>query len=252
MNVFTSLLFILLFLGCGKVAEKSSKTKQNVSALFSSSTLTVKVHYEPGAEPYTNNSPSPFHYWTILEQNLQALFSGRALVPQIVVPKTLTQMNLLPLSGDLSWSINDVLELAQRNQNSSSGVVFNIFFVNGHAAEGANIIGFHVSNTTTMVIFKDVIRNTSQGGVIDPVPKYVEQATVIHEMGHALGLVNNGVPMKENHQDSAHGAHCSNPDCVMFYSNEGAQGLSTFAQRIVQTQSLVMFDDECLNDTRSY
>lgn len=247
------LLLLLVSFSCGKKAQKkSSQAKQDVSGLYSAPKLTVNVYYEPGAEPYTTDELLPIQYFSLLQVNLEALFAGRSAVPEIIVPKTLSQMTLLPLSGDMSWTLEDVEALNQKHQLSSSGSTFNIYFLNGFAAESAGIIGFHISGTTTMAVFKDVIRGTGHGQLLGAVPKYVEQSTLIHEMGHALGLVNNGLPMKEDHHDAAHGAHCSNPDCVMFYTNEGTQGLVKFAKKVVESQNTVMFDAQCLKDSRSY
>jgi hypothetical protein len=87
---------------------------------------------------------------------------------------------------------------------------------------------------------------------LDIYPKYVEQVTLIHEIGHAIGLVNNGLPMVEAHQDADHGAHCNNPDCVMYWANEGPNDMLKFAQNASMNQATIIFDSKCLNDARSY
>ena len=106
----------------------------------------------------------------------------------------------------------------------------------------------HADGTTVIAMFKDVI--TASGGTVTQ--KYVEQATLIHEAAHALGLVNNGLPMVATHHDSAHGAHCDNSNCVMYYLNEGTSDLATFVATYILSGSAVMFDDKCLNDARTY
>ena len=250
------LIILALASACGKVApKKSSTTKQNVSAYFKASDLKVKVYYEPGAEPYTTdtNPILQFYYWNLLEDNLKALFTGRKVEPVLSVPKTIGEMTALPVSGDTSWTIDDVQKLASKHSSGADSTTFEIYFVNGYASENANIIGFHINGTKTIVVFKDVIRNTGSGESLEAVPKYVEQATIIHEMGHALGLVNNGVPMKEAHHDSAHGAHCSNENCVMYYTNEGSPAaLAKYIKNVILNRDTIMFDDKCLKDTRSF
>lgn len=251
MKAVSSILFLVL-IGCGKVApQKSSTTQQNVSAIFKSQELRVKVYYEVGAEPYISDSPL-FEYWSILEMNLKALFTGRKIEPQVIVPKGLAEMTSMPASGDTSWTVTEVQNLAKAQANSSSPTTFQIFFLNGRAAEHDGIIGFHINGTNIIAIFKDVIKATGEGEPLQAVPKYVEQSTLVHEMGHALGLVNNGVPMVNKHQDSAHGAHCSEPKCVMYWSNEGATGLTEFAKNAFLNQTMIMFDDKCLKDARSF
>ena len=211
--------------------------------------LQIKVFYEVGAEPYISDTPL-LKYWSILEQNMEALYAGREVEPQLVVPKELNQMVSMPASGDLKWTTDEVVKLAQK-MNPVSDSSFQIFFLNGRANDGDGIIGFHINGTRIIAIFKEVVRSTGSGAG-QMVPKYVEQATLIHEMGHALGLVNNGVPMQEEHQDLAHGAHCSDKNCVMYWANEGTSGLANFSQRAINEGNIIMFGDKCLKDTRSY
>lgn len=242
---------MIFLLSCGKDgAVKSSRRKQDPSKYFSAQTLKVNVYYEPGAAPYTGDGPL-LKYWSLLELNLKALFEGRSSPPSISVPKELSQMQELPHQNKDLWSTDEVMELSKKTALSSHPTHFHLFFLRGRAKEGENIIGFHISGTQTIAIFKEVIQGMGNDA-LNVVAKYVEQATIIHEMGHALGLVNNGLPMVTKHQDKDHGAHCSNPDCVMYYSNEGAQDLLSFIQRFPTSGSFVMFDSQCLQDTRSY
>lgn len=243
---------LLMFMGCGKKkAEKSSTQKQNVSAFFKSQEIKVNVYYEVGAEPYISDSPL-FEYWTILEQNLKSLFTGRKIEPTLSIPKILANMTSMPDSKDVSWTLDEVKNLSTKMATSSSPTTFEVYFLNGVADEDSGIIGFHINGTNIIAIFKDVIRSTGSGDPLALVPKYVEQATLIHEIGHALGLVNNGIPMKTNHHDKEHGAHCDNTKCVMYWSNEGASNLATFAQSVLTSGNLIMFDDKCLKDARSF
>jgi hypothetical protein len=241
----------LFLISCGvQNPQKSSAVKQDVSSFYKASEIRVKVFYEIGAEPYISDSHY-VKYWTILEQNLTALFTGRPTEPQITVPKTLNEMTSMPASGHLKWTTSEVIQLSQK-MHPQPDESFKIFFLNGRASDGDGIIGFHINGTKIIAIFKDVIRSTGNNEPMQSVPKYVEQATLVHEMGHALGLVNNGVPMQENHHDSAHGAHCTNRKCVMYWANEGASSLAQFAREVALTGSIVMFGDKCLKDTRSY
>jgi hypothetical protein len=81
---------------------------------------------------------------------------------------------------------------------------------------------------------------------------FIEQATLVHEFGHAMGLVNNGVPLTSSHQDTQKGHHCINTNCVMYWQNEGVSDLKEFVQSYMTTGSLVMFGPECLKDASSY
>ncbi len=245
--------FSLLIFGCGKEApRKSSEVRQNVSAIYASREIQVKVFYEEGAEPYTDTLlVQNLSLWNILEANIQALFEGKNTL--IRVPKSLTEMSKISTKNKTSWSLEDVIKLSTENSLTEvSGVTqFQVFFLKGYADGNPQIIGFHISNTKIIAIFKDVIKS-SGSGQLQIVPKYVEQATLVHEMGHALGLVNNGLPMSTPHQDTAHGAHCNNPDCVMYYTNEGAADMLKFARGASEKNNPVMFDPRCLSDAQNY
>ncbi|MFB6099004.1 MAG: hypothetical protein ABEK84_07835, partial [Salinibacter sp.] len=81
-----------------------------------------------------------------------------------------------------------------------------------------NVLGIAYYNTS-MAFFGKTIHEIS-GGATQP-PRYKIEATVFrHEFGHNLGLVNNGIPMQQDHQDEAHGHHCTQKKCVMYYSIE--------------------------------
>lgn len=252
----TTLLLILFVLisACGKdkkASQKSSLYEQDVSAIYKTRNLAVQVYYEEGADPY-DRGPLGAQIWNLFQDNLDALFEGRKLEPLIIIPKTLAEMTKFSARNRSKWSIDDVLNL-DKSMSSPVGpdtLVFKIFFVNGVSEDSSDTIGFHITGTRVMVIFKDVIKGTSGNSPF--VSMYVEQATLIHEMGHALGLVNNGLPMQSSHQDKAHGAHCSQTDCVMYWANEGRSSMITFAQKLISTQSNIMFDSQCLQDSREY
>lgn len=254
MKHFTLFSFLSL-IACGKLPEfrfRSSEVKQNVTSIYSSSRLVIKVFYETGAEPYTDKI-AVIKSWELLQKNLEALFDGKKVRPQIIVPKELSEMTKLENFNKVTWSNEDIASLATTTKSliPDETTTFHIYFLKGFSSTSHSTIGMHLNGTKTIAIFKDVIRASATS--IDPiVPKYVEQATLVHEMGHALGLVNNGIPMVSSHQDSAHGSHCSNPDCVMYHSNEGSTSMMSFAVQAMNKLSIVMFDQQCLIDAQNF
>ena len=252
MKWITPLILLTLF-SCGKISsKKSSFIKQDVAAIYSSAQIKINVYYEPDAAPYVGGALG-YSYWDLLTKNLQSLFQGKSQTPSISVPKTLNEMTELKSLNKTTWGLEEVQKMAKEKiSNDPSGTTtFHIFFLKGLAEESSGIIGFHINGTKIIAIFKDVIRASAQNenGIV---AKYVEQATIIHELGHALGLVNNGLPMKSAHQDKEHGAHCNNPNCVMYYANEGMNSMLNFAQKISNDLTVNMFDQQCLNDAHDY
>lgn len=267
MRVFLSIALVLLT-ACSqkKTATSTTNAIENTDIFFKSATqLTVQVAYEPGAEPYTETltaRPSSPSVWWILEENLNALYLGRPNPPVINVPRTLAEFQALPSQNKAHWTANDLLALANSNRTGRSSTdhsYFWVVFLNGHFHDGSTaqpgVVGVSITGTTILAIFKDVVKSSSNG-LAPVVSYYVEQSTLVHEMGHALGLVNNGLPMHQPHQDSAHGAHCDNPDCVMFWLNEGASDLRSYIVRLLlptgNTRFPILFDDKCLEDSRKF
>lgn len=252
------LIVLLIIVGCGKTKSKkeasfsSSFTHSKSSNYFSSTQkIVVNVYYEPGAEPFSGPSILNLYYWRILEDNLNAIFQYRTSKPVVIVPKLLSDMKSIPAQGKSVWTIDDVIDLYHKqvqDKSTTSEAHFHILFLKGYSSDSQNVIGYNITNTPVLAIFKDVI--TKSGSNI--VQIYVEQSTVVHEMGHSLGFVNNGVPMKNNHQDPSHGSHSTNSDCVMYWLNEGTTGLSNYVQRFISTGTTVMWGPEVLADAQAY
>jgi hypothetical protein len=253
------ILFLIIFVSCGKTTTKkensftSSFTSYNRAQNYfqSSQKLVVNVFYEPGAEPFIGYPALSVFYWKILEDNLNSIMQYRTSKPVVIVPKLLSDMKSMPSQKKSIWSIDDVIDLystQSSNKSSAAEAHFYVFFVKGLADTGASTIAFNITNSPVLVVFKDVIASTGT----NIVQVYVEQTTVVHELGHALGFVNNGLPMKNPHQDAAHGNHTTNANCVMYWLNEGTQGLTTFVQHFISTGNTVLWGPEVLADAQAF
>lgn len=69
---------------------------------------------------------------------------------------------------------------------------------------------------SSIAVFEKTVKSLGGGGY-QPSTASLETTVLTHEFGHILGLVNNGTSMVSPHQDTGHNAHCSNPDCLMYY-----------------------------------
>lgn len=259
-----AVLFSMVNAGCSSdipQATNSSKlnANENSQVFFSTSQLVnVEVAYEPNAEPFTGNTERGRPFWDITEENIKAIYAERPQTPLIYVPKTLEEMNAIPAQNKSSWTVDDIVDLAQEYRQGTSSTqnsYFWVVFLKGNYSEdgtiNTSVVGVNIDQSSIIAIFKDVVKATDSNpnGAI---PKYIEQSTVVHELGHAFGLVNNGIPMTSEHQDVEHGKHCSNPDCVMNWQNEGSTNLKKFVQNIITTGNLTLFGSECLDDVHAY
>lgn len=248
-------------------AAAGTSSYDSISNYYSTmTTLNVQVVYESSAAPYDSTFSNPFtgstkNVWDILDDNLKELFKNRKTSVTTSVPKVLSSMTSISSQNKTTWTTTDIINLAKTYRtNASTQTTGNFFiaFVNGYyssdgSTQNTNVIGVSVTGTPYIAIFKQVVTSTGSAtpsGIATRV--YVEQSTLVHEMGHALGLVNNGVTMTSSHQDTSNGKHCSDTTCVMYYANEGTSALVTFLQNYIQTGSNIMFKTDCLNDTQKY
>ena len=115
------------------------------------------------------------------------------------------------------------------DKNTSSGKVLGVAYRN-----------------TSFVIFEETIKSFSTG-VLAPSQFTLESVVINHEFGHILGLVNVGSAMQNNHQDVAHGKHCSEEDCLMFWTAETGEGLVN----MLSCGSVPNLDSQCIADLQA-
>ncbi len=110
------------------------------------------------------------------------------------------------------------------------------------------MLGVSIGGTGVIAMFKPVVETL---GVLPLVRHFGEQTTLIHEFGHALGLVDNGLPLSSEHLDPEHRAHCEHSDCVMYWANEGVADLADFVSRYVASGDSVVFGPDCRADVQA-
>lgn len=129
-----------------------------------------------------------------------------------------------------TWSQDDLLQTAARTSDlktKGDTVVLHLLVVDG-TYEESNVLGVTYSRETSagrvistgpIVLFGDTIRNAC-GLLCLTSTEAIWQAVIVHEFGHALGLVDNGAPMQRNHEDPEHPGHSNNQASVMYYAVE--------------------------------
>ncbi|HLG03758.1 MAG TPA: peptidase [Bacteroidia bacterium] len=99
--------------------------------------------------------------------------------------------------------------------------------------------------TTSMAVFSQTVYEYS-GGFGQPSRFTLETAVAEHEIGHLLGLVDNGTDMKTFHRDESHGKHCTEQNCLMYYQVETNNILLNILQN-----NIPELDQNCLNDLKA-
>ncbi len=152
------------------------------------------------------------------------------------------------------WTTQDLLDLQRDHQDRSTGgdaVVTWVAYVDGayfdpDAEEDRLTLGLAIGHDL-VVIFKEAVESTCDPTAIrnpetiddpqDVLPcldgeERIEQAVLVHEFGHVVGLVDRGIPMVTARKDSENGAHSNNPESVMYWAIESAGTLGEFNSQI--------------------
>ncbi len=213
--------------------------------------VTVEIDYETGQEPYTGPILGFGDTFDTVTTNIDRLLASKKT---LTIPRTTADMQDIGSVPDESLTTTDILAIANAHRDlhdTATTKTYYVVFVSGHFADAngpqPGVIGVSIGNTGILAMFKDVIRSTEVLGTMN-VERYVEQSTLVHELGHQFGLVNNGLAMTAAHEDTGHPAHCSNTQCAMYWENEGTSNAARFAQEHVLTGSSILYGPECLDD----
>lgn len=121
-----------------------------------------------------------------------------------------------------------------------STAVLHILYVDGAIDGAEELLGASMvrGRSAQIFVFGEQLDATARpalgpSGVMlaaDEIQVRLEAYTLVHELGHVLGLVDNGVPMASDHEDPQRPGHSSNPQSVMYHAAgldrvlEGAPG----------------------------
>jgi hypothetical protein len=227
---------IILFLtDCKKESVEGSYDNQVLGAsakdLLTSyrySALQIEIQYMPGYEPDDESINS-----------LQNFLNSRINKPGgIKVIKEQIPAGSLPVT-----SLNNIvsIERSWRGYFTSGNTISVYVLITNSYYSDSGILATAYWNTAFCIFGKSIDDNS---GAPDQASRSVLMATLLeHEFGHLLGLVDQGSQMVTDHRDAANGAHCNNPDCLMFYNVEaGITGALT---------SVPLLDANCLADLKA-
>ena len=132
--------------------------------------------------------------------------------------------NEIVVPANNQYSIQEIIAVEEdnRSQFNAEGTMAIYLYLADGDYEGnsgnSKVLGVAYRNTS-MALFQKTIQDLS-GGIGQPSERLVTSTVLNHEVGHILGLVNVGTPMVTEHQDEAHGKHCDNEDCLMYWTAE--------------------------------
>lgn len=150
--------------------------------------------------------------------------------------------------GKSAYSIEDVKNLEDENREEftyKKDLAVCFLFLDGpsNESQGSSLVLGHAYFNTSMVIYEKSLKDNA-GGFGEPELYKLETTVINHEFGHILGLVNLGSTMYTLHQDAAHGAHCDNSNCLMYWEVETGD----IFLNLVGNSPIPVFDQNCLRD----
>lgn len=149
----------------------------------------------------------------------------------------------IPSASSTTLSVDQVKTIEEQNRTVfTTGEQIGVYFLytNGNFTDN-DVLGVAYRNTS-MVLFGKKIHDNS-GGLGQANRTKLEATVLEHEFGHILGLVDIGSPMQTNHKDAAHGNHCNNTNCLMYYASETTDILG-----FLITGNIPSFDTNCIAD----
>ncbi len=245
---------VLLFLGMSSCSDSETvlvPTDNFVSNFYTNTrSLTILVGYEEGASPFVKYNT--FDAWDVCKQNITDLLDTRGI--NLKVPVGIEEMTNLGALEQNNYTRENLASFAQgiqKNDNATEDKSIVVLFLNGYYIKDGmpkqKILGINLDGTPVIAVFKPVIKSASNSAAEQAL---IEQSTIVHEIGHALGLVNNGVPVTSAHQDANHGAHCINPKCVMFWQNSGTK-IQQFVQPFLLSGKVQLFGNQCKSEIKA-
>ncbi|NNE76178.1 MAG: membrane metalloprotease [Pricia sp.] len=153
--------------------------------------------------------------------------------------------------GQSVYTIEDIRNLEDNIRTAYNKdkkiAVFGIFIDGEYSenTEDGSVLGVAYRNTS-FAIFEETVQSFS-GQPFAPSTEVLETTVLNHEFGHLMGMVNAGTPLQSEHQDTEHGRHCTDEDCLMYWTAETGEGLVN----MISGGSIPDFDSQCVTDLQA-
>ncbi len=118
-----------------------------------------------------------------------------------------------PYTADELVALRDKWKDAKHGDGQASAWVV---YLDGRYSKSDAVLGVALAGDI-IAIFSDRVSAASNILVSSA---RIHEAVLVHEFGHLLGLVDNGIPMVTDHEDAENQGHSNNDDSVMYYAVE--------------------------------
>ena len=162
------------------------------------------------------------------------------------------------------WTLEELDLLFQQipepTLHNSATQHIHVLFLDGNLAEaseeGAARLGFAWGGDR-IVIFRQAILDLCQALAFSTNEAHKQQKACqiagaqvwIHELGHLLGLVDNGLTMQEDHSDPDHQHHDIDSNCVMYWASDTKLLMDKIKTQVeAGKEDLTWFCTQCQTD----
>jgi hypothetical protein len=222
--------------------------------------VVFEVDYMPGAEPEVGAHAGIDDVWRIAVDNTRAVLGDDK---DYVFPHRLEDMSMIEAVVPSELTKQDILDIARLHRDerdSETTRTMYLVWIDGVLVRDGeprhNVGAVSIDDSRVIAVFKPAIVREA-AAVREDHRALVEQIVLVHELGHAYGLVDRGIPREEEQEPEQEPwptlspepkvtdrHHCHVESCVM---NAGA-GASHVG--LVQEDDLVIFGETCLEDVR--
>jgi len=162
----------------------------------------------------------------------------------------------IPSHGaDHAWTFAELTALGTQtftDDTTPGTIVMHVMWIDGHDANdtsSARVLGVSWDNLHT-ALYHDSVEAQCAGMTLlgDRACSEMQYGVWLHEIGHTIGLVDNGTPMASPHEDATHLAHDSSSSCIMYWAYDGSAGGDMITSALLGGGSAPDFDANCLAD----
>jgi hypothetical protein len=230
--------------GGGSDADPLSPRLERYHRSDRDASLRFELDAAPGLSPYA----SSLDYLGALVDRVLDKPDGIAFEVDETLP---------PAGSEHAWTFEELDAFARQHarDDSEGPVSIHVLFVDGSYAsseDGGTVLGL-AWGQRYIALFQDAIRSGCSGGLLGSLSteacEIAERNVWAHEVGHVIGLVDNGLLPQTDHRDVEHGRHDVSDGCLMYWAYDRPAMFDALLSRLDSGQSAdVDFCENCWAD----
>lgn len=164
---------------------------------------------------------------------------------------------LAPFGTDHVWTFTELADYSREHarDDAHGPITIHVLLVDGRYQsedDSGTVLGL-AWGQRYIALFQDALRSECSGGLLGGLQtqacEIAERSVWAHEIGHVIGLVDNGLGQQTPHRDAAHGRHDVSTDCLMYWAYERPAIFDTLLGRLNSGQNAdIDFCENCWAD----